>query len=89
LKVAMNTAKHLQTFFDERKESLLDELRVVEMALKSAQPCDETIEWIERLKRWRLDLKSVIEAMPDLERERDPEGADQRARRPGSRSRTG
>lgn len=87
----MNTAKHLQTFFDERKESLLDELRVVEMALKSAQPCDETIEWIERLKRWRLDLKSVIEEMPALEQERarGPEGEDQRARRPGSRSRTG
>jgi hypothetical protein len=89
----MNTAKHLQTFFDERKESLLDELRVVEMALKSAQPCEETIEWIERLKRWQLDLKSIIEEMPDLEGERArgrrPEGANRRGGWPGSHSQTG
>lgn len=63
----MNTARHLQSIFDERKQAPLDELRVVEMQLLAAQPCDETREWIEKLKRWRNDLQTVIEDMPDIE----------------------
>jgi hypothetical protein len=66
-KVAMNSARHLRSIFAERKQALLDELRVVEMLLLTAQPCEETREWIEQLKRWRDDMQTIIEDMPDFD----------------------
>ncbi len=63
----MNTKASLVAIFDERKQSLLDELELVHHALATAKPTEETKEWLEKLEKWHEQLHTFVDSMPDMD----------------------
>jgi hypothetical protein len=61
----MNSPKHLHSIFHERREYLLSELRMIDLAIRCAQQNEEAINWLERLECWRADLQKCVEDMPE------------------------
>lgn len=61
----MNGQKQKNSIFHERREYLLSELRVIDVAIRCAQQNEEAKNWLERLECWRADLQKIVEDMPE------------------------
>jgi hypothetical protein len=56
---------HLSDFLDQRRAARFDELELVDEALAKAQRSPELDEWLEKLEKWRDELRAVVIAVPN------------------------